>query len=118
MASVTFQELLPGDDIRVYMIDGRVVCGLRIVSDVVDFRQNEQSIDVIELPDEVQRQCLAAMDVVGLRFRGMDFTADPRGKHKILELNPSAMFLGFEQRADVQICRPLCEALVRHATDP
>lgn len=114
-APVTFQELLPGDDIRVYVIDGRVVCCLRIVSDAIDFRQNEQHIETIELPRAVQQQCLAAMDVVGLRFTGMDLKADQQGQHKILELNPSAMFLGFEHRANVEICRPLCEAIVRHA---
>jgi len=116
-APVTFQELLPGDDIRVYIIDGRIVCCLRILSDAVDFRQNEQHIEAIELPAAVQHQCLAAIDVIGLRFTGMDLKADEQGQYKILELNPSAMFLGFEQWANVDICRPLCEAIVRCATE-
>ncbi|VAW83631.1 hypothetical protein MNBD_GAMMA16-2063 [hydrothermal vent metagenome] len=114
-APVTFQEWLPGDDIRVYIIDGRVVCSLRIVSDAIDFRQNEQHIEVIKLPTEIERQCLTAMEVIGLRFTGLDLKADIQGQYKILELNPSAMFLGFEQWAEVDICRPLCEAIIKHA---
>ena len=116
-APVTFQERLPGDDIRVYIIDGKIVCCLRITSDAVDFRQNEQHIEAFGLPEEIQRQCLTAVDVIGLRFTGMDLKADRQGQLKILELNPSPMFLGFEQRANVDICRPLCEAIVRHAAN-
>jgi glutathione synthase/RimK-type ligase-like ATP-grasp enzyme len=110
-APVCFQELLPGDDIRVYVIDGRVICALRIVSHEIDFRQNEQSIEPIELPEEVANQCIRAAAVIGLRYTGMDLKADAQGRYKILELNPSAMFLGFEQRAKVDICGPLCDAL-------
>jgi glutathione synthase/RimK-type ligase-like ATP-grasp enzyme len=113
-APVCFQELLPGDDIRVYVIDGRIVCALRIVSDSIDFRQNEQSIEPIELSQEVAEQCIRAAAVIGLRYTGMDLKADAQGRYKILELNPSAMFLGFEQRAKVDICGPLCDALLQH----
>lgn len=111
-APVCFQELLPGDDVRVYVIDGRVVCALRIITDEIDFRQNEQRIDVIELGDEVTQQCIRAAEVIGLRYTGMDIKGDREGRYKILELNPSAMFLGFEARTGVDICGPLCEALI------
>ncbi|HLT38330.1 MAG TPA: hypothetical protein VK034_18720 [Enhygromyxa sp.] len=113
-APVCFQELLPGDDVRVYVIDGRVVCALRITTDAVDFRQNEQHIEAIELEPEVAKICVRAAELIGLPYTGMDIKADRSGRYKILELNPSAMFLGFEQRAGVDICGPLCDALVRH----
>ena len=113
-APVCFQELLPGDDVRVYVIDGRVVCALRIVTDAIDFRQHEQRIEPITLGDQVARECVRAAEVIGLRYTGMDIKADRHGRYKILELNPSAMFLGFEQRAGVDICGPLCDALVAH----
>jgi len=113
-APVCFQELLPGDDIRVYVIDGRIICALRIVTDEIDFRQNEQAIESIELSAEVQAQCIRAAEVIGLRYTGMDIKGDREGRYKILELNPSAMFLGFEQRAGVDIKGPLCEAMISH----
>jgi glutathione synthase/RimK-type ligase-like ATP-grasp enzyme len=109
---VCFQELLPGDDVRVYVIDGRVICALRIVTDAIDFRQNEQRIDVIELDAEVEQQCIRAAEVIGLRYTGMDIKGDREGRYKILELNPSAMFLGFEARTGVDIRGPLCDALL------
>jgi glutathione synthase/RimK-type ligase-like ATP-grasp enzyme len=114
-APVCFQELLPGDDVRVYVIDGRVVCALRILTDAIDFRQHEQRIDAITLDPEVARQCVRAAEVIGLRYTGLDIKADREGRYKFLELNPSAMFLGFEARAGVDIRGPLCDALVAHA---
>lgn len=117
-APVCFQELLPGDDIRVYVLDGRVICAMRIVSDAIDFRQNEQSIEPIELSSTVAAQCIRAAEVIGLRYTGMDLKADREGTYKILELNPSAMFLGFEFHAGVDIKGPLCDALLSHVSAP
>lgn len=113
-APVCFQELLPGDDVRVYVIDGRVTCALRIETDSIDFRQNEKSIEPIELTAEVTEQCIRATATLGLRFTGMDIKGDRQGRYRILELNPSAMFLGFEAKASVDITGPLCDALVSH----
>jgi glutathione synthase/RimK-type ligase-like ATP-grasp enzyme len=115
-APVCFQELLPGDDVRVYVIDGRVICALKIVTEAIDFRQHEQAIEPIELPADVQQQCIDATDILGLRFTGMDIKGDRQGRYRILELNPSPMFLGFESRAGVDIKGPLCDALVSHAS--
>ena len=115
-APVCFQELLPGDDVRVYVIDGRLVCALRIETDAIDFRQHETRIEAIELPEVVKAQCIRAAEVVGLRYTGMDLKVDRHGTHRILELNPSAMFLGFEVRAGVDIGGPLCDALASHVS--
>ncbi len=99
-APVCFKELLPGDDVRVYVIDGRVVCALRIVTDAIDFRQHEQRIEAHRARRRGRAQGACARPrVIGLRYTGMDIKADRHGRYKILELNPSAMFLGFEQRA-------------------
>ncbi len=115
-APVCFQELLPGDDVRVYVIDGEVTCALRIETDSIDFRQNEKSIEPIEISAEVAEQCVRATATLGLRFTGMDIKGDREGRYRILELNPSAMFLGFEHRAGVDIKGPLCDALISHAS--
>ena len=101
---VCFQELLPGEDIRVYVIDGAVACALRIVTDAIDFRQNEQKVEAIDLPWDVATQCVRAAQVLGLRWTGMDLKADHDGRYRILELNPSPMFLGFDRLAGTDIC--------------
>jgi glutathione synthase/RimK-type ligase-like ATP-grasp enzyme len=113
-APVTFQALLPGDDIRVYVIDGKVVARLRIVTQALDFRQAEEAVESISLPASVDEQCVRAAAVLGLRYTGMDLKADADGDYRILELNPSAMFLGFDRMAGTDVGGDLVAALLSH----
>lgn len=113
-APVTFQELLLGDDIRVYLLNGKIIARLKIITDALDFRQNEEAIEPISLPVEVDEQCIQAAKILGLRFTGMDLKGDSKGKLRILELNPSPMFLGFDARAGSDILGDLVNALLSH----
>jgi len=117
-APVTFQELMPGEDVRVYVLDGEIIASLRIVSSALDFRQHEERIESFVLPPEVARQCLRATEVVGLRWTGMDLKRDARGTLRFLELNASPMFLGFDARAGTDILGHLARALARAARAP
>jgi glutathione synthase/RimK-type ligase-like ATP-grasp enzyme len=117
-APVTFQELMPGEDVRVYVLDGEIIASLRIISHALDFRQNEERIESFELPPDVARQCLRATEVVGLRWTGMDLKRDAHGTLRFLELNASPMFLGFDARAGTDILGHLAQALVRTARSP
>jgi glutathione synthase/RimK-type ligase-like ATP-grasp enzyme len=114
-APVTFQELLPGEDIRVYVLDGEIIASLRITSSALDFRQNEERVEQVELPPEVARQCVKAAEVLGLRWTGMDLKRGADGVLKFLELNASAMFLGFDARAGSDILGHLARTLARAA---
>jgi len=109
---VTFQSLLPGDDIRVYVLDGEVIAAIHIVSGALDFRGHEQRCVRIELPMTVRQQCIRAAQVVGLRFTGMDLKRDSAGTLRFLELNSSPMFLGFDARAGTDIAGCLATRLV------
>ena len=117
-APVTFQELMPGEDVRVYVLDGEIIASLRITSSALDFRQHEERIESFELPPEVARQCLRATEVVGLRWTGMDLKRDARGTLRFLELNASPMFLGFDARAGTDILGQLARRLARAARAP
>lgn len=108
---VCFQELLPGRNLRVYVVDERVVCALSVESDELDFREVQPRVTTIELGPELARQCLAAARCLGLRFTGMDLREDAQGQPLFLELNSSPMFLGFEHLANVKIGSALCDAL-------
>lgn len=114
-APVTFQELLEGDNVRVYCLDGKVIATLRVVSESLDYRQNEEVIEQTELPDEVLDQCLSAAEVLGLRWTGIDLRGDRAGSLKFLELNTSPMFLGFDANAGTGIFDALVEGLASHA---
>lgn len=114
-APVTFQELLEGDNFRVYCLDGRVIAQIRVTSEAIDFRQNEQVIEETELSPEVREQCLKATEVIGMRWTGMDLRADSEGTLRFLELNSSPMFLGFDARAGTKIRESLVDRLAEHA---
>jgi len=113
---VCFQELLGGRDVRVYIVDGKVACAIEIGTGAIDFRQDEQSHTRFEPDAELRRICTRATEVLGLRFTGMDLKADAAGRLKILELNPSPMFLGFDRRAGSDILGALCAALAGRPT--
>ena len=112
---VCFQELLPGRNLRVYVVDDRVACALCVESEALDFREAEPHVFAVDLAPEVERQCILATRCLGLRFTGMDLREDAQGRPMFLELNSSPMFLGFEQLANVNIGSILCDALLRGA---
>lgn len=114
-APVTFQELLPGDNLRVYVIDDRVVAALKIVARELDYRQNEETIEAVELPPALAEQCVVATRTVGLRWTGIDLKEDAAGRPQFLELNSSPMFLGFDARGGTDILGHLTRALAEAA---
>jgi glutathione synthase/RimK-type ligase-like ATP-grasp enzyme len=115
-APVTFQELLEGDNYRVYCIDDEVVAGFRIVSSTIDFRQNEETLEKWDAPADVAAQCLRATEVLGLRWGGIDLRADSDGNLRFLEVNSSPMFLGFDARGGTDILGALVARLAAHAS--
>jgi hypothetical protein len=114
---VTFQSLMPGEDIRVYVLDGEVIAAIHIVSRALDFRGHEERCVPIELPMAVRQQCVRAAQVIGLRFTGMDLKRDTHGTLRFLELNGSPMFLGFDARAGTDIAGRLAARLVSWLPD-
>lgn len=116
---VTFQELLPGEDLRIFVLDEKVVAAFRIEVEEgkLDYRQNERSLEIVPVSPELRDIALRATREVGLRFTGMDLKRAKDGTWRILELNPSPMFLGFDQRAGSNILGALADALIAHAAD-
>jgi glutathione synthase/RimK-type ligase-like ATP-grasp enzyme len=111
---VTFQELLPGEDLRIFVLDGRVVAAFRIEVEegALDYRQNEQRIESVSLEPAVEEMARRAAAEIGLRFTGMDLKRAADGSWRLLELNPSPMFLGFDQRAGTDVLGALAGALM------
>jgi len=114
-APVCFQEHLPGTDLRIYVVDGEVVASIAIKTDAIDFRGHELALEPFALDDRLREICIRATGVLGLRFTGMDVKLDAHGEPRILELNPSPMFVGFDQRAGTDVLGALCAGLARHA---
>ncbi len=114
-APVTFQELLAGREVRVFILDGRVVAAFQIQSQALDYRQNEEKVESVALDPAVARICLTAASITGLRFTGMDLKETADGTPKILELNPSPMFLGFDHMGGTDVKGALVATLAAHA---
>jgi predicted ATP-grasp superfamily ATP-dependent carboligase len=115
-APVCFQEQLTGTDLRIYVVDGEVVASIAITTDAIDFRGHELALEPFALDDRLRDICVRATAVLGLRFTGMDVKLDAHGEPRILELNPSPMFVGLDQRAGTDVRGALCGALARHAS--
>lgn len=113
-APVCFQELLPGKDIRVFVIDGSIAVALQIETDAIDFRSHEQKIVPIALAPADAEVCIAATAALGLRWTGMDLKGDREGRLRILELNSSPMFLGFDAHAGCDVRAQISAALLGH----
>lgn len=110
-APVMFQEHVPGRDIRVYVLDGRILSAIRVDSDAVDFREGSPELNPVTLPESVRKMCLKAAERCGYVFTGMDLK-ESGGKYTLLECNGSPMFLGFERKAGVSIGGPLVDYLL------
>lgn len=107
---VQFQEFVHGTDIRVFILDGQIIGAVEIETNSADYRGNERQITAIK-PDETQVQPVIDMleneyDTV---FAGIDFVRRPDGSLVYLESNPSAMFTGFEQNADIEISNQIAD---------
>jgi hypothetical protein len=113
-----YQAYVPGEDLRIYVVDERVFAG-RIVTrdrDHVDFRTDpdHHSVACALGPDDVAR-CLRIARTLGLRFTGIDLRRTDAGELVFLEANPSPMFLRFEHDTGHPITQALVDALLHQA---
>ena len=110
-----YQALIPGEDLRIYVVGARVLAARIAVDDPsrVDFRTDPQHRSVaIDLdPAEAQR-CRDLARALDLVFTGIDLRRTPDGELVFLEANPSPMFLRFEQDTGHPVLDALVDALL------
>lgn len=107
-APVLFQEEVPGANLRVYVVAGRVTAAYEIVSDRLDYRGAETAVHPATLSPAERRACLTATRACGMTFTGIDLRRRPDGTFAVLECNPSPMFAAVERRTGT---RAVTEAL-------
>jgi glutathione synthase/RimK-type ligase-like ATP-grasp enzyme len=106
-----YQALVPGEDLRVYVIGERVFAAHIVTRDPghVDFRTDPTHRSVAcELDRDSALRSLRIARALELAFTGIDFRRTPAGELIFLEANPSPMFLRFA--ADTG--HPLTEGLI------
>lgn len=114
-APVLFQEEIPGRNLRVYVVAGRVVTSYEIVSTELDYRGAETAVLPAALSDEEHDVSLRAAKACGLVFTGIDIRRRPDGTFALLECNPSPMFTGIERRTRKNpVTRALADLLQEH----
>jgi hypothetical protein len=117
-----FQQRIRGADIRVIVINGKVVSAAKInvADNTLDFRGDEEyqqgkiSYTEIELPDEITHLCHQLTQNLGLKIGGIDLKQTKKGEFYFLECNSSPIYLDVEIKLGHGITQAICNALLQH----
>lgn len=113
--AILFQEYIQGDNIRAFVVEDAFIGAARLIhGPQVDSRVEQKALEQIQLPDHVKETCFRAMELLDMKFSGIDFMRTPDGDYYILECNPSPMFYVFEQVSSIPVSSELAEYLIRH----
>ncbi|GDY09398.1 MAG: RimK family alpha-L-glutamate ligase [Planctomycetota bacterium] len=102
-----------GFDIRVLMLDGRVLGGMRRVSDG-DFRTNvsrDGRGEAHVVTDREAEWSLRAAAATGARFAGIDILYDRDGQGFVIEVNAVPGWRAFEKVTGMDVARVVIEAV-------
>lgn len=110
------QERVAGDNLRAYVLDGRVLGAAVIVPAAAgdtDSRRDTGRVRRVELPAEAAGVAVAAARRWGMTFAAVDFMVDAAsGRHLLLECNSAPFFVSFEKQTGVPIAAELAGFLV------
>lgn len=103
----------PGFDVRVLVLDGRVLGGMRRVSDD-DFRTNVSRAargEAHVVTDIEAEWALRAAAATGTRFAGIDILYDRDGNGFVIEVNAVPGWRAFEKVTGIDVARVVIEAV-------
>jgi hypothetical protein len=91
-----FQEYIEGTNVRVHTV-GSKAFATAIEAKSTDYRYaylegDQEHLQAIELPDELNRRCVDLSRSLGLDFAGIDLKLTPGGAVYCLEVNPCPAF--------------------------
>jgi glutathione synthase/RimK-type ligase-like ATP-grasp enzyme len=115
-APLLFQEKIEGDNVRAFVLDGRVIGAAEVIpmaASETDSRRGDTRVRRIALPDEAARTALAAVRRWGMAFSAADFMRPgDGGRYVLLECNSAPFFVNFEARTGLDISGKLADHLV------
>jgi len=114
-APVQFQECIRGQDLRVFVLGGKVIASFIIEGEGIDYREGTKSVKHFEVTPEIAALSIKACQSLGLIFSGIDFKLRPDGSVVCIECNPSPMFEGFDRVAPVSIVSQLASYLIEQS---
>ena len=105
-----------GTDVRVFVIDGKIVASMKRIAKPGEFRSNihrgAQSVNV-ELTEEEKYVALKATEIMGLKIAGVDMLQSKEGP-MILEVNASPGLEGIETTTGIDIAKCIIEFVERN----
>ena len=111
-APVQFQEYIEGQDLRVFVLDGKVIASFIVEGEGIDYREDTVRVEPIDITPEIESICIKACESSGLIFSGVDLKRRPDGSVVCIECNPSPMFEGFDRVAPKSIVSQLASYLI------
>jgi len=113
---VQFQALVPGNDVRVHVID-RELYATEIISDVTDYRYARKmggttTLRAFELSTDLAARCVALTAGLDLVFAGIDLRIGTDGTATCFEVNPAPAFSYYQANTG----QPIAMSLARYLT--
>ena len=115
---VEYQENIPGDEVRAYVIGDSVFAGV-VESTDSDYAGglSGDHLRAIELPQEAKRVCIRAAATLDLLFCSVDMRITPEGEFAVVDVDANPMFMHFEQSTRLPISDRLVELLIASDVD-
>ena len=94
-----FYDYKIGEDIRVIMLDGKVLGAMRRISDGSDFKSNyyiHKNAIKVEVTNDIENICKSVVEVLGAKIAGIDLLETKDG-YVVCEVNSAPGFEGMEE---------------------
>ena len=115
-APVFFQQRIEGDEVRVTVLDGRVIGAWRLPArGVIDARTVLEQAEGVTPARPVAAEAIAAARALGLVFTSVDLRIDDDGKPWVLECNPTPALTFYESKRRGSMAAALAQHLVAAA---
>ena len=118
-APIILQERVPGDDVRVTLVNGAVVSAVTIPSAALDYRDDPAyaagaaSYQALDLPRAAREVAVRAAALCAHRISGVDLKRTADGRFVLLEANAAPRWLDIEEKTGAPITDAVVELLER-----
>lgn len=114
-----WQKYLPTRwDIRVIVLDGKAIGGMKRQAVGSEFRSNYSlggEVEAWQLSDEDRILAEKVAKVCGLDYCGVDIMKDENNKSYVLEVNRQCQFKGFEESTGINVAKLVVEMFLKKA---
>lgn len=112
-----WQKYLPTRwDIRVIVLDGKAIAGMRRSAVGEEFRSNFSlggAVEEYKLSENERNLAEKVAKVCGLDYCGVDIMKDGEGNDFILEVNRQCQFQGFEKATRINVAKLVVEMMIK-----